>query len=307
MNDAWDIGWCGPTHDAWGWLLSHFQSITQVTPNALLQGCRSDTTPSDVGPRKLLIAIEHRRDAAFLSECLSDPDVLASRTLAGQRFCILLGADWHGHRRTFPLPDAIPVFYWYQWYDQILPWLMCQPESVPAAKSSRKTKQPKSPSESLAPRIQRILELAAVCSSAANLEGPQPGMAWVLTDNLVQGQMWQDVLEGRGYQVASSRIDESAPWLTPQLVVIDAVSRSNGTCDLDRGQASHEGAGNLRKSVEQIRRMHPNAFLAVVEPFPTWERWSDWHAIGVDAVVPRPASIDGLLMFVRSWTQCVRT
>ncbi|HUP81042.1 MAG TPA: hypothetical protein VM260_21010, partial [Pirellula sp.] len=107
MSGTIAIGWLGPTNDHWEWILSHFREVTLLTECnvrdwVLLQSHALGS--NKLARPALLVAIESRFDCA-IDFVLGFEQTVAPKDNKPQTmpWCVLLGDDWVGHRRTYPL------------------------------------------------------------------------------------------------------------------------------------------------------------------------------------------------------------
>lgn len=292
------VGWYGPSDGPWGWIQSQFENVILLTDENV-QDWVSKPQPRDPNASQLLIvASEHRADRkaitwlenGLLSGMLNGSGSTA-KGASKIPFAAILGNDWHGHRRTSPLPDGLPNFYWYQWYDRIFPWVS---EVVgQAAERNRLAKKNKSagnrPSESTPWRVQWLIDRSIWQSTMLRQGQSSHSLAWIVTDHGDGRDLWRDACSVAGLHVVVSRLSRDPPGLDPSLIVIDCVSRSEDSEPAIRGAA------------QAVREQYPDALLALVDPFPTWARWSDWKISGVDAILPRPAAVQGFLFYWQAW------
>ena len=294
------IGWWGPSHGPWEWIQSQFERTTLLNHQTIddwVHGPR-DRDPSF--KRVVLLGIEHRTDTdpvEWLEQQHLSEESSRKTSIASSEIGIILGNDWHGHRRTHPLPDRSPTFYWYQWYDRIFPWLsefvaLDSTESNAASRRKRASHKQSgaSQSHSTSARIQWLMDRSQWQSSMLGNEQQNHPLAWVITDHRDQSELWQDTCQSVGMRVVSSRWDRDPPSLQPQLIVVDCVSRSD--CSKP----------TIDSATRAAREQYPEAFLAVVSSFPNWREWSEWQQLGVDAVLPRPAALQGFLFYWKQWS-----
>jgi hypothetical protein len=315
------VGWWGPSQGPWEWIQSQFERTTLVNRQTVDHWLNGSREREDCSRRVVLIGIEHRSDReplAWLEQRLLSDKSSQEKFSTNPPLGILLGNDWHGHRRTHPLPEGIPTFYWYQWYDRIFPWLseviatdLQEVAGTPKTKRSSHRRKEATlsqslPNESVPWRIQWAMErtswqssMLSNCHQDRNSHQDQDHpLAWVITDHRSQSEMWQDSCQSVGMRVVASRWDRDPPSLQPQLIVVDCVSRHLGpelVCDPSNSEESIESVA------QRARKQHPEAFLAVVSPFPAWSEWSKWQQLGVDAVLPRPSAVQGFLFYWKQW------
>jgi hypothetical protein len=284
------VGWYGPSDGPWGWIQSHFEHVSLLDGRSLddwlVAPRRREPHPSKI----LLIALDHRSDFGSFSQ-IEQRIASTATTVPNIPVAIVLGNDWHGHRRTFPLPDKIPNFYWYQWYDRIFPWvseLIHQDANSDRVIGKRKTSSER-PGDSTPWRVQWILDRSSWQTSMLKKDQPIGGLAWIITDHGDPRDLWRDACEGVGMRAVATRMCSDPPWLEPQLIVVDCVSRSEG-CD-----------HTIEGVIQAARARHPTALLAQVASFPTWPQWSHWQSLGVDVILPRPAALQGFLYYWQQW------
>jgi hypothetical protein len=306
-----DIGWFGPVDGRWMGLLDHFSCIEvldRATATEWLQAPASD--------RSLLVGLEHRSDdrLAWLLDMASTPRVEGTKKKKSSskrsgaskdtpspiqpidwsrqvHMACVLGEDWVGHRRTFPLPESIEAFYWYQWYDQVIPWVCWESDS------SWVTENGLSSGFTKGLRIQRI---EADADRFATWRGCQKTqsllsnrIAWVLSDRDSGIELWQGMLESYGIRTLGSRVDQLHGLLNADLILVD--------CSAGVGFGRSTSIDAL---VKRLRREQPDAFLVVIDPFVGMDRWQSYCDQGVDAMAGKPFSLQGILC---SWERWLRS
>ncbi|MFN7627474.1 MAG: hypothetical protein ACK5PZ_11645 [Pirellula sp.] len=269
-----------------------------------------NSAPSDRSDAVLLVAFEHRNDPRLRVWQSSHTSFLNNST----RIATVLGSDWQGHRRTFPLSDSVESFYWFQLFDRIVPWLLSSSEVqqqglvpspaslqsqdgvVDPAVAGRKSKSTSSTSGSGAnPRVQRLLEINDWYPVILEQLATRNQLAWIISDHREQRMAWQETLVSYGVRTVASRPGDAQFWATPDLIVVDCLARD----DHPSGQIT----GSLKEGVIHARGMYPDAFMVLVDPFPGWRRWESWLELGVDALVPRPADFAGVLVSWQLWAR----
>jgi hypothetical protein len=319
------LGWFGPTDGIWAELLKHLDAPEVLDEAHASHWLAEHTALADAKGVAfggvLLVVLEHRNDprAAWLAQ---------SPVEACDALC-LLGSDWHGHRRTYPVLERWPTLYWYQWLDRGLPWIAMQRERRAAQRLQpptptdrpgrrRSASKPKSSvgservsagqSPSVPLRVQWILQQSDWLGSALSGVSDRQSMAWILSDSAEQQGMWIDALKGLGVPAIGGRIGDRAARFEPELIVIDRVAREPwqpyrrvriGAESLPSIRVGGDGAA-IEPWIVRIRQDYPKAFLVVVEAFPDASTWSEWRRLGVDSVVSRPCCVDGL---VWTWQQ----
>jgi len=310
-----DIGWFGPVDGRWMGLLDHFSCVEvldRATATEWLQAPSSD--------RSLLVGLEHRSDdrLAWLLEMASKPRVEGTKKKSSSKrsgvskdipspiqpidwsrqvhMACVLGEDWVGHRRTFPLPESIEAFYWYQWYDRVIPWV-CWDSDCSMAKSNGL-----SSGFTRGLRVQRIESQADRFATWRDCQNTQSllnnRIAWVLSDRDSGVELWQGMLESYGIRGVGSRMDQPYGLLNADLILVDF-----SPVDYRAG----DGSGRSTSSdalVMRLRREQPDAFLVVIDPFVSMDRWQRYCDQGVDAIAGKPFSLQGILC---SWERWLRS
>lgn len=291
------VGWYGPIDGHWLPLLDHFSQI-----EVLDRQTATDWAENPSEDRVLLLGLEHRNDPRLRWLKEREPKLLAkvTRKRSGptpssrlERIACVLGEDWAGHRRSYPLPDWLETFYWHQWYDRVIPWVAWHPIR-------------QRPDASLNPRVGRLQAdvdgFAAWASSKESQLLLGNRLAWVLSDEEHSARLWQGLLESYGVRTVAERIGSSCCWIDAELVLIDIQSR-----------AGLEATGGLQEQgwmdrshrawLTKIRIKQPRAFIVTIDAFGTMRRLEEYRSIGLDAVVPRPFSLQGLLCTWAAWLQ----
>ncbi len=290
MNGAIQVEWFGPNTGCWTWVQDHFAHVHPVGTEELTAWSESPKAFSGSSPKVLIVALEHRSDDRLraVTELMESPAWL-DRPFP---IACVLGTDWQGHRRTHPLPDRLEAFYWFQLADRILPWLLRnadRPEEGKRRPASRRNQVVESDQSRSNPRIQRLLEHASWSQQRIQALEELHLLAWVITDNQGQRDLWFDILERAHVRPVACRIDAAPLWCQPEMIVIDCVAREPDSVE------------KMQRRITALRNQYPEAFLTLVDPFPIWERWQTWIACGIDAVVPRPVQIEGLLLVWQRW------
>lgn len=285
------IGWYGPVDGRWMSLLNHFQSVEILDRQSATEWI--DGTSTD---RKLLIGLEHRSDPKlawvldFVSKTNKKQTATTKRTAVSKKakhrsMACILGEDWAGHRRTFPLPESIETYYWYQWYDQVLAWVGWESASEQTLSSGLRVGRIETDADRFL-RWQKSKQAHAMLSNK---------IAWVVSDQDSSVELLQESLESYGIRAIGSRADQVPGVFVADLVIVEMSSRNGSefTC----GEI-HDAQ---KEFLTQIRRRQPGAFMVVTDGFVQMGRWESYRQLGVDAVVGRPWSLQGLLFSWERW------
>lgn len=291
MNKPLEIGWCGPTNECWEWILSHFQDsvvLRQQDIQPWIQRSLSNPESEGHGSQPvLMLASEFRSDDVVALAKSLEPSI------ATVPWCLLLGTDWAGHRRTSPLPEAWQIFYWYELYDRIMPWMMGLSEkgfvgSEQAETSASTTKR------KISPRVQRWID-GSLASARRKKKLGSPGvnsatqMTLVVAETAETRQLWMESMARRKIACVATAPSQLDIWVQPDLIIID-IDESPLACD----SASSTSALKAQL-IERFCGQFPDSLQIVTDSFPRWQRWHDLNASGADVVIAKPFNLDGLL------------
>ncbi len=298
MSDSIEIGWLGPTHNHWDWIIGHFRQVTFLTERNVEDWIVSKSQAAQLGHANstpvLLAAIESRFEP-LMDVVRGFEKNLAPITshASSMPWCLLLGDDWVGHRRTFPLPESIQTFYWYEWYDRVLPWLVDQSHASLA--TSADDSAPSTNKRKLSPRVQRLIDASLSMDSRLSCSIKAQNsikMAIIVTETATTRQLWCDALSRQGIQCVATTPENLEWWATPDIIVVDIefepwivrVSNLIG----ENGDAR----GNL---VRRLAEQFPMATVIAVDAFPRWETWKTLKDCGADLIVAKPFQLPGIL------------
>lgn len=301
------LGWCGPTDPAWRSLLDSIP--TALLPNIdILRPCdlidwineptEISQTPKRTlkkqGPSKrLLIACEHRNDPTLtLIEQILKPKPRSPQKSSNiPPFALVLGEDWKGHRRTFPLPDTLETFYWYEWFDKTLPWIFLDQPQANDRKLNRQANL--NPRRDLNPRVARILnsneQFSRYLTTSNTPSRLTASLWWILSDQPDTSNFWCNLLESFGARTVGSLLNEPHPQLQPDCILLAPQART------PENSTSVHPPEDILNSLRALREDHPNAFLTLISPFPRLSDWPHLHRAGLNAITGYPNSPQGLL------------
>ena len=293
MSGSITIGWFGPTNDYWEWILGHFRDVSLLTARnvedwVLLQS--NALRSNKLARPALLVAIESRFDPAvdFIRgyEQAVAPKDNKTQTLP---WCVLLGDDWVGHRRTYPLAESLQTFYWYELHDRLLPWLI---DASPAASTESSADSANAVGKRrTSPRVQRLIDVSLSldgkrndCKSASNpIE-----LALVVTETAAMRQLWCEAFARYKIQCVATTPTFVDLWAKPDVIVIDIESEP---LVVRQRQLDCGRTGCLvRKLAEQF----PDSIIVVADPFPRWENWKILRESGADILVGKPFQLAGI-------------
>lgn len=298
MSDAIGIGWFGPTHDHWDWILGHFREVTLLTDRNVQDWVFLHSQAAGLngsGPtHALLIAIESRFESAVdFVKGLEQPVAPVDWKTCAMPWCVLLGDDWVGHRRTFPLPETLPTFYWYELYDRVLPWLVHL--SHAARTESSEVSSNSIGNRRVNPRVQRLIDTSlAIESRLVNRKSNANPveLALVVTETATTRQLWCDAFARYKIQCVATTPTQFELWAKPDVIVIDIESEP---LVVRERHVAEDGGGPSASLVRNAVQQFPDAIIVVAEPFPRWDDWRTLKQLGADIIVAKPFQLAGIL------------
>ena len=298
MSDSISIGWFGPTHNQWDWILGHFRQVTLLTERNVEDWIASQSQASHLNPANstpvLIAAIESRFEPALDFVKSLDPSVAPNPTNAmSMPWCVLLGDDWVGHRRTYPLPETMQTFYWYEWYDRVFPWLVDQshvrtsnPSNNPGASANLRK---------LSPRVQRLIDASLSMDNRLRCNksnGNSIKMALVVTATATTRQLWCDALTRQAIQCVATTPENDELWANPDMLVVDIESEP---WIVRERQQTGENECTRSSLVRRLASQFPKATMIVADAFPRWDTWKTLKDCGADLIVAKPFQLPGIL------------
>lgn len=311
MSDSRTIGWFGPQHSQWEWMLGHFRDVVRLTEYNVDEwfGSRLKLRSQAIGESQatgemnplpvLLIAIESRFDPSLeMIKRLEQNAAPNDLQQCSVPWAVVLGDDWVGHRRTHPLPESLQTFYWYELYDRLLPWLigLSHPANgVASADPSGNTHKRR-----VSPRVQRIIDTSV--SIGSRLESEATGlnpirMAMLVSETATTRQLWCNALNTQGIQGLATTPDNVDLWTTPDLIVIDLESEP---LELQQSRVAMGLECPRLSLVRRLSNLFPDATLLVADAFPKWETWLILREAGADILVAKPFQLTGVFDTLRN-------
>jgi len=311
MSDSRTIGWFGPQHSQWEWILDHFRDVVRLTERNVEDWLRSilklksqatgesqstgKMNPSSV----LLIAIESRFDPSLeLIKRLEQNAAPNDLQECSVPWAVVLGDDWVGHRRTHPLPETLQTFYWYELYDRLLPWLigLSQPANdLASADQSGNTSKRR-----VSQRVQRIIDTSVSIGSRLKDDATCLNtirMAMVVSETATTRQLWCNALNTEGIQCLATAPGNVDLWTTPDFIVIDLESEP---LELQQSRVAMRMECPRVSLVRKLSNQYPDATLLVADAFPKWETWLSLRESGADILVAKPYQLTGVFDTLRN-------
>ena len=296
MSGSIAIGWFGPTNDQWEWILGHFREVSMLTDQNvedwLLSQSNALRSNKLVSKPALLVAIESRFDPAVdfvkgLEQTVAPTDG-KSLTIP---WCVLLGDDWVGHRRTYPLPETLQTFYWYELYDRLLPWLVNASPAAPTESTSDSVNAVGKRRSS--PRVQRLIDVS-LSRDGKRKDGKTVSnaleLALVVTETATTRQLWCEAFSRYKIQCVATTPADIEFWARPDVVVIDVESEPL----VIRQRQLDFGGGTKVSLVRKLAAQFPDAIIVVAVAFPRWENWKILKESGADILVGKPFQLAGI-------------
>jgi hypothetical protein len=294
MTAPLSIAWYGPTDGYWAWILRHFRDVRFLRVNDL---GALDTVNASV----VVLTADHRCDEHAIEAARSLDRLHSSNPFKNQDsqpspapWCLLLGTDWSGHRRTNPLPESWRTFYWYELFDRMMPWLMGL--SVHGESKAMENTSSISGQRKLSPRVQRWIDNCLEANGEWDSHNaPKPfKLGLVVAETSFTRDVWMESLARRGVQAAATTPDRLDLWLEPELIIVDLESEPLVHQTLSR-KGNDDRSTVCERVVKRLRLQYPTSIQIVTTPFPRWDAWQSLDALGVDVLVGKPYFVDGLL------------
>jgi CheY-like chemotaxis protein len=210
--------------------------------------------------------------------------ISTSPTFLDSSISLLLGESWVGHRRTYPIPESINTFYWYELYDRLMP-------SLDLGIGSTDFESPE--------RGQRIARWHSISEHLAQTDVSRKRVL-VVADSDTTHSMWRESL-GVRYAcvlgVDSEQLDRFR--FQPDMVLVDY---EPGPSTTER-HASESHCLRVIDTLELVRHRFPEAMTVVSSGFPRWVDWEQWSDAGADVLLPKPGCLLGLSWGIKRWEQ----
>ena len=285
------IGWVGPRDHYWEWIREHLPQVENVPAEQAMDWYKLQRGV-------LAVALDGRQDSRLalvnqLSLFSSSPTATSPHAKPKAKravdkdvgpssrspWFVILGEDWAGHRRTYPLHEGIVSFYWHELFDQLLPWVSTlSPTSVHL--SDR--------------RVDRILEAASRSIAPSSFKT----FALIRTDIATDSELWIDLLSRMGI------LSLDLPWngrgarVSPDLIIMDLEARPRAS-----GNAPAYRIDRWIEDWSDLKARFPESMRVAVDSFPRWDDWKQLIEIGVDVLLPKPFSPFGLQWSLQQWQQ----
>lgn len=329
------IGWYGSVNQCWMPLLDHFSSV-----EILDRSGASDWLKGRSKDRLLIVGLDDRNDNRLdwllemnssvskkrLTKSTADKRTATQRSAskkvskvnkfsgidAFDSMACVLGEDWAGHRRTFPLPDTLQTFYWHQWYDRVIPWVYWHVANLQTPLGNALEY---SQDSSLGDRLRRIQietnRFMAWASSDQVDSILRRRIAWVIADQSIHLEQWRGLLESYGIRSVGTLVGQGACRVDADLILVDLCDRSG--CKMQTTGLACGGTTKDWISAKQgvwlssLRREQPKAFIVGIAPISNTAAWDWYRRLGIDAIVQRPFSLQGILCSWGCWLQNQRS
>lgn len=306
------IGWVGPETRVWSWILNRLPDVERVS--------RVSQWQPESDRDLLLVAADSRVSSEWeeLESILASPNTELSnespspkksrkkstspKPVAKEKIAqvphainssntwLLLGESWIGHRRTFPLPDSLQCFYWYELFDRLLPALDVYGESGTELLGIP-------PGE----RGLRVARWIALGERFRNVKWKNNRVV-VVADSTTTHQMWRETLQDQfGSVLGVDLCDLTRFRFQPDTVLIDFDPPPSGH-ETPAYEAMFERVNN---ALQGVSYRFPDAMRVVASNFPRWSDWETWSENGADVLVPKPGCLFGLAWCMQHWTQPV--
>jgi hypothetical protein len=301
MSDSRAIGWYGPKHKYWDWMLGHFCDVVLLNDRNVENWFHErsewnfksavETNASSV----LLVAIESRFDPSLeLIARLEQQSAPNDPKEGCLPWAVVLGEAWVGHRRTNPLPETLQSFYWYELYDRLIPWIIGLSHSADVVASTTEVSG-NANKRRVSPRVLRVIDTSVSIGSRlknqAAISNPIR-LAIVVSETATTRQLWYDALTSHGIQCLATTPENVDLWTKPDVIIVDLETEPLA---MQEAQVSSEIESRRVTLARKLSTQFPDATLLVADAFPRWETWSDLRQAGADILVAKPYQMTGIL------------
>jgi len=190
---------------------------------------------------------------------------LKSNLPACEIYCIL-GQWWVGHKRTLPLPSGNQIFYWYEFYDLLLPEMKKSQQLAKLLGSATSNRV--------------MSESALVCSNDSELR-----------------RMWGESLRHHDIHTVAIIDFDAIPESQFNYILVDADSNQTPISSVDGNFLE-----SLLRLVATLRRRYPKSIIATLMGFPEWQASQAVLQSGANMIVGKPCRVAGLVSSLRSFT-----
>jgi CheY-like chemotaxis protein len=293
MADAIPITWLGPTHGCWAWVLEHFNDVSVSRAQDILQRIDQAAKEQAEQTRELsvspivVLACDARSDTRTLELAHRLEELQARDPRKPLPWCLLLGEDWAGHRRTHPLSEAWPTFYWYETLDRLLPWF----ESTHGLQGCTEKKE-STGQRNVSLRVKRWLE--AIGPSEERIALGTNRLALVVTESSANRELWLQTFADRQIACVATTPDQLNLWLDPDLIVVDLDAPPLAMSHALQVDTPNAIAPEL-ELFQQLAAMHPKATRISINAFPRWSVWKSLMENGADLVLAKPSVFSAVL------------
>ncbi|MFO0923765.1 MAG: hypothetical protein U0905_14895 [Pirellulales bacterium] len=182
--------------------------------------------------------------------------------------CLLMGAWWPGHRRSDPHPEDRRAYYWYEYWDRVLPWMKA--ESAEGEKSAASLN-----------RVQRI-----VAESAWEPNRSSGTSVLIIADDVPCWESWNSLLRPLGCSSSGIFSQDPFPMGDFQWIIVDLLSM-------------HHDRDSFKDTSEYLQRVaqrYPEARVIVRTNFPEFESWLELERVGAAVIVGSLFHLPGLAL-----------
>lgn len=306
------IGWVGPETGVWSWILDRLPDVERVNRVAqwqpesdrdLLLVAADSRVSSEWEELESILATSNtklsnespspkksRKKSSSAKPVATEKAAHAPPAVSSFNAWLLLGESWIGHRRTFPLPESLQSFYWYELFDRLLPALDVHQESG-GELSEINTGE----------RGLRVARWIALGERFRNQEWKNNRVV-VVADSTTTHQMWRETLQDQfGSVLGVDLCDFGRFRFQPDTVLIDFDPPPSG----HQNPACEAVSEKVSDTVQTVRDRFPDAMRVVASNFPRWNDWERWSESGADILIPKPGCLFGLAWCMQRWTQPV--
>lgn len=259
--------WIGDGSEELGWVR---QKLAAQFPVLFLENdSQMEAFGPSVQPTHVILGSRSRSDLENAWERIA-------RLWPQASICLLMGAWWPGHRRSDPHPEDRRAYYWYEYWDRVLPWMRAESGEGEKADASLN-------------RVQRIVVEASWEPNRCNGTS-----VLIIADDVPCWDSWNSLLRPLGCSSSGIFSQDSFPLGDFQWIIVDLLSMHH-----DR-----DGFKETCEYVQRVVKRYPEARVIVRTNFPEFESWMELERGGAAVIVGSLFHLPGLAQTLSDGFEC---